>query len=218
MDGVSGLVLDNVTIINTTNHGQPGIYDKYYTGSKDGGHPLQTGNSPNLGYMGADTYGVGLFCVKGLSIKNLKVDKTVSHSGKSFGICIQGDSDGVVNDTEINYVMACLRSKFEDGPINNPNTPLACGVYAGPDTVINFNKVTVDKVVSPNPWIKAIKFDIDSNSSSLMTSKLSPLSTSTMCPSSTCPSQSSIGFFVIFLIIIVLIVFFWIAYRSKRYT
>ncbi len=213
MDGVAGVVLNKVNITETFNHGKDGIYDKYYVSSKDGGHPSQSGNNPNLGYTGADARGIGFFCVNGFVLNDVNIKKVVSHYGKSVGIDIHGKSIGSILNSNVSYILAGAASKLEYGPTKNTNVPFACGVSVAMESQTNLTKVHVSKVSGGSVWIKSIKFKINNNMSNLVNSRTKVREL--LNGGGGGAREEVINLMFMFIILLVLILF--LLYINKRY-
>ena len=216
MDGVDGLILDQVTITNTFNYGGHGVYDVYYTGKNDGGHPSQSGNEPNMGYMGADVRAIGLFCVKNFIINKTQIKKVISHYGKSVGIDIQGDSNGSVLDSGVSYVLACATNKLNQGLAKNTNIPFGCGIRVGVGAGVDLVKTSVIKVSGGSVWVKSYKYLINNNDSNIINKETNqPIVKSLVSQVVSRPSQEIINLMFMFIIFLVLIIF--LTYMSRRY-
>jgi len=166
IDGVLNASFVNVKVLNTRNDGEHGNYDRYYFGAKDGGHVDQSGNEPNLGFMGADTRAVGLFAVRNVIFDGLEIDGVTSKNGKSVGIDIQSQSfDVKILNSKLDNIVAYQDNKLKEGPSHNTNQPMACGIQVGPNTINTvLNNVVVGVVKTGSIWARSTKFNIQNDS------------------------------------------------------
>jgi len=146
--------IERTLVAGVENHGSNGeprplpgetAETAYYIGAADGGHPAQ---APQLGYMGADAYGIAVDAAADVLVSSTTVRGVHSRFMWARGTAFFNDARRTrLHDVRIANVSA-FTDPTDQADIYSPKRPQAVGVYTAgnSDTIIESGFLEIDDV------------------------------------------------------------------------